>query len=232
MSLLQEAPLDVHPSVYCGPNGSTREHAMYDSTRMLLDRTQSLRPYAGLIIRHAASQSEIEKLQKLHASRAYDDPLPPSSYEHLRFYNPVQTALEDWGENEPLGSNVWFTPLKLERFATTKTVPPHIDPRFEAGSPMPKAGPVTALLLLQGAMKYRLSVARIDIFEPATRSKLEGSWMPSPMRTHEVIQKPGDLLLYANVQPTRHEGESLDGNRLSALFTTEIHTTLEASEVK
>lgn len=226
MSLLQRAPLDVNPAIFCG----TRSEAIYDTTSRLLERANTCAPYAGVIVRRVLSAADIEKIGDLDALPAHSEDMTALN----AVTDIVHQAMRDWWQQTPYSSD----------FAIRKSANTHILRRPKTGmhadqeltgpgygaskySKIPQRGPVTQIINLRGTVDYRLAVCRWDVFTEDGQKKLEQSERRDVLltpRTNKAHLNAGDMLLFTNTPPTFHEARGSD-DRVTAIVPSRFVRT-------
>lgn len=207
MSLLQRKPIDVHASIGC----ERAPGLLYRTNTLLLTAGQSIRPFAGAIVRSALSKSE--RIRMLESDKALA---------HPQFLDPINRAVDNWWSIFSHPQSVTLQALFFDDISSDAELEWHSDQDIRHDG-LPHRGPITAIAVLEGSMKYRLSVGRRSVFNANNADYFADDEKPiNPNRgTHEVVARAGDVLTFTNIPGTWHAGEAV-GSATRAIYMSNL----------
>lgn len=199
MSLLQRPPIRGE-AVY-GCEGATR--ALYRTAHTILLAGQTRRPYAGAIVHGALTKPE--RFAILEAGPGGEAAQKPP------FLHPINLAIAAARPHISTNPRVDFMDMKLSALTEDNKASWHFDQTIRSDG-LPHYGPITAIAVLKGSMKYWLSVSRKDVFDPASLDYFDYDKRYSRLTRHvdELTATTGDVLLFTNIPATYHAAEVVE----------------------
>ncbi len=208
MSLLQRPPIDVNAAIGC----DRAPYHLYRSNAALLAAGQTLQPYAGALVRSVLGKSQRRRI--LDSEILGEQP---------EFLIPIDRATEDWWKVFPHPPSVTLQSLKLDDLSSDESFESHSDQDIRMDG-LPHRSPITAIAILEGSIKYRLSVGRADVFDARNMDYFADDEEPlNPTRRwHEITANAGDILTFTNIPGTWHEGEVVGGSAIRAIYMSHL----------
>jgi hypothetical protein len=196
---MHRAPIDVHASVGCLRAEPLIEH----SATQLLDKAQTRRPYAGLIVRQAVVKPELTAMQRRNSE----------ALEYPSFLNPLERVSQAWWQRQSYRDpSLSLSPLKFIKEITGRHTTPHSDQALVLDADkneLPEAGPITALVILRGSVTYSLAVLRKDVFDHRDDHNFrKPTDKIMPANHYTVTARTGDLVVFTNIPPVIHEADA------------------------
>lgn len=207
MLVSQRDPIDV----IAIPGAPPVAELVYSSAADLLAKSQTSRPYAAAIVRGAVSLDEIDEMKA-------QDLRKDSPVRNPNFIEPINQAMSDYWQQQPLAAQIAVKGLAFERLIRGEGKPAHIDQKITPKDVIPQAGPLAALLVMEGRMDYGFKASGKNVFDRKDRSFFAetSKSQPQGMKYLHPPAEAGDVVILKT--DTIHFGKAMTKKRLVAAY--------------
>ncbi|MEO5627987.1 MAG: hypothetical protein ABIQ89_03795 [Candidatus Saccharimonadales bacterium] len=202
-------PLDV-----IVPPAEQPAEIVYDAASEFLAKSETSRPYAALIVRSAVCLEELDQMQA-------QDLRTTSPVRKPGFLEPINQAMAEYWQQQPYAGRIALDGLTFKGLDRKKQLNARIDQSIAPKTKTPRAGLLTARLVINGQPDSGYKPTGKNIFNPADQSAFIGDPVqphPHQLKYPEPPLQAGDLEV--RTTNTIYRDGALSGNRLLAVYTS------------